>query len=109
MALITSPSTVVFDANGGITQYTLTNTGQTNLIYKIKCTNFERYRFNTLEGFIAAGETQKIEIKRMKGPPGRDLFFLHYAVAPQGSKNPQEVCTYVRPIAQIYVPMYAYL
>ncbi|KIH56607.1 MSP domain protein [Ancylostoma duodenale] len=100
---------MVFDANGCIKHYTLINAGQTNLVYKIKCNNFNKYQFKPVEGFIGAGETQKIEITRTKGPPGKDLFFLHYAVAPLESKDPQEVCTYLRPIAQIFVNMFAYL
>ncbi|CAJ0597712.1 unnamed protein product [Cylicocyclus nassatus] len=108
MALITYPKSVVFDANGSKVQYTLINSSQTDLVYKLKCNNHKNYKFNTTEGFIGAGDTLKIEITRTKGPPGKDLFFLHYAVAPVGSKDPQEVCTCVIPIATIFVNMYAY-
>ncbi|EYC43037.1 hypothetical protein Y032_0506g2685 [Ancylostoma ceylanicum] len=64
MALVTHPSTMVFDANGCTRHYTLINTGHTNLVYKIKWNNFKRYQFKPVEGFIAAGETQEIEITR---------------------------------------------
>ncbi|VDM69022.1 unnamed protein product [Strongylus vulgaris] len=109
MALMATPNSLIFDAKGGKAQYTLINSSQTNLVYKLKCNNYVNYKFSMMEGYIGAGDKQNIEITRTKGPPGKDLFFLHYAVAPEGSKNPQEVCTYVKPIATIFVDMYAYL
>ncbi|CAJ0594488.1 unnamed protein product [Cylicocyclus nassatus] len=109
MALIVSPTTVIFNANGGTALVHLTNPSQTNLAYSIVCLNKQNYHFGKKEGLINAGESKDIKITRTKGPPGKDAFLIQYAIAEEDGNNQQRTSCYVIGVDQIYVNMYAYL
>ncbi|KAJ1347796.1 hypothetical protein KIN20_002959 [Parelaphostrongylus tenuis] len=107
MALYGHPQSIVLDANGGSKLYTLINAGMTDLVYKIRSSNNEDYRFRTVYGIVKAGSTATIEVVRSKAPPKADRFVVHYAVLPTGMTDPQLACTDFCPIGAITVGLYA--
>lgn len=67
MALSGFPSSMVFDANGCTGSYTLINSGQTDLVIKIRTSNNVQYVFRPVHAFIRSGSTKHIEIIRKVG------------------------------------------
>ncbi|EYC43034.1 hypothetical protein Y032_0506g2683 [Ancylostoma ceylanicum] len=125
MALVGSTHSVVFEADGGCVQFTLTNTGMTDLVYKIKSTNNKDYRFKNVYGFVNAGTKLNIEITRtvrpsrcfqtsnritqpfQKAAPKNDKFVVQYAPAPPGVKDPQAACKSMSPLGEISIGLHA--
>ncbi|RCN49521.1 MSP domain protein [Ancylostoma caninum] len=125
MALVGSTHSVVFEADGGCVQFTLTNTGMTDLVYKIKSTNNKDYRFKNVYGFVNAGAKLNIEITRtvfvslcsltssevtssfQKAAPRNDKFVVQYSPAPQGIKDPQAACKNMTPLGEISIGLHA--
>ncbi|KAL6726911.1 hypothetical protein Aduo_008839 [Ancylostoma duodenale] len=107
MALVGSTHSVVFEADGGCVQFTLTNTGMTDLVYKIKSTNNKDYRFKNVYGFVNAGAKLNIEITRTKAAPRNDKFVVQYAPTPPGVKDPQAACKNMSPLGEISIGLHA--
>ncbi|CAJ0597703.1 unnamed protein product [Cylicocyclus nassatus] len=106
MALL-GGSSVVFEADGGCVQYTLTNSGMTDLVYKIKSTNNKDYRFKEVYAFIKAGAKLNVEITRTKAQPKSDKFIVQYAPKPVDCKDPQAAWKGLTAIGEIAVGIHA--
>ncbi|VDN36594.1 unnamed protein product [Cylicostephanus goldi] len=122
MALL-GASSVVFEADGGCVQYTLTNSGMTDLVYKIKSTNNKDYRFKEVYAFIKAGAKLNVEITRTvsvivlllylytercaKAQPKSDKFIVQYAPKPVDCKDPQAAWKGLTAIGEIAVGIHA--
>ncbi|KHJ98098.1 MSP domain protein [Oesophagostomum dentatum] len=107
MALVGWPHSVIFDADGGSVQYTLTNCGMTDLAFKVKSSNNKDYRFKTVFGFAKSGQKVNIEITRSKGPPKNDRFVVVYGAMPEDAKDPQAACKEMTVLDELTVGLHA--
>ncbi|VDK56706.1 unnamed protein product [Anisakis simplex] len=99
------PRFAEFITLGGATKHTLTNTGATRLVIKIKCTNNRLYKVSPVYSFLDAGSSHDLEIFREEGSSGNDKLLVIYKEAKIDDNDPRIAFTADTTSGRIVLPL----
>ncbi|VDO51206.1 unnamed protein product [Haemonchus placei] len=84
------PPKATFNPIGGVSNHTVTNSGKTRLVFKIKSSNNNDYGIHPVFGFIEPSSSTVVKVTRLPGNPKEDKMIIQWVEAPGTVKDPKE-------------------
>ncbi|XGW09346.1 hypothetical protein V3C99_011554, partial [Haemonchus contortus] len=90
LMLKVQPPKATFNPIGGVSNHTVTNSGKTRLVFKIKSSNNNDYGIHPVFGFIEPSSSTVVKVTRLPGNPKEDKMIIQWVEAPGTVKDPKE-------------------